>query len=63
MKWINAVFSGGGPGVAPPRRSQDFGGEGSGSGSLHQKAVRGVTPRKNFEKPTCDLVHYIASVA
>ena len=49
--------------VSGQARSQDFGGEESGSGSHHQKRVRGCHLRKIFEKRACDLVYYIASVA
>ena len=44
-------------------RSQDFVGKGARFWVTASKGVRGVTPEFFFEKRTCDLVHYIASVA
>ena len=44
-------------------RGQDSEGMWPGSGSKHQKGFRGCHPGIECEKRTCDLIHYIASVA
>ena len=44
-------------------RSQNSGGEGARICVPAPKGSTGVSPRKNFEKRTRDLVHCIASVA